>query len=329
MSNEALAHSSKRKSSRHKVRMSSPRFRKILIGPSSFAELDKTPRLRLASAGFEIVENPFKRKLAKPELLQLLAEDVVGLLAGLETLDREVLRQSHLKVVSRVGAGISNVDLVAAKELGIEVRYTPSGPMEAVAEMTVGVMLNLIRLVPQMDQALHAERWLKKIGMQLEGKTIAIVGFGRIGRRVAELLAPFRVRIVVVDPFLDQDAVLPFEKLSLDEALPLADIITLHSSGEDCILDEKAFAQAKPGVYLLNAARGGLVSEAALLKALDSGRVAGAWFDTFREEPYSGPLCKYPNVILTPHVGSYTQEGRQQMENEAVDNLLDALGARA
>lgn len=305
--------------------MSSPKFGKVLIGPSSFAELDKTPLMRLTSAGFEVVDNPYKRKLTKPEVLRLLAEDVVGLLAGLEILDREVLQHSNLKVISRVGVGMSNVDLAAAKELGIVVRYTPFGPTEAVAEMTVGVMLNLIRMVPQMDYALHNGQWLKKIGMQLDGKTVGVVGFGRIGRRVAELLAPFRVRIVVVDPFLDRDAVLPFEHLPLDEALPLADIITLHSSGEDCILGEKEFALAKPGVYLLNAARGGLVSEVALLKALDSGRVKGAWFDTFREEPYSGPLCKYPNVILTPHVGSHTAEGRKQMESEAVDNLLNAL----
>lgn len=308
--------------------MSSPKPRKILIGPSSFAELDKTSLVRLTSAGFEVVDNPYKRKLTKPELLQLLTKDVVGLLAGLEILDREVMGQSNLEVISRVGIGMSNVDLVAAKELGIEVRATPFGPTEAVAEMTLGVMLCLIRMVPHMDYALHKGQWLKKIGLQLEGKTVVIVGFGRIGRRVAELLAPFRVRIIVVDPFLEKDAVLPFEKLSLDEALPLADIITLHSSGEECILDETEFALAKPGVYLLNAARGGLVSEVALLKALDCGRVAGAWFDTFREEPYSGPLCKYPNVILTPHVGSYTQECRKQMENEAVDNLLDALGRR-
>lgn len=298
---------------------------KILLGPSTFAETDKTPLNRLLAAGYEVVPNPYKRKLTKNELFELLTFDVTGIIAGLEPLDREVLGRSSLKVVSRVGSGITNVDLKAASDLGIAVRSTPNGPTSAVAELTLGALLALLRMIPVMDQALHRGEWSKKIGTQLEGKTIAIVGFGRIGRRVAELLVPFKVRLLVIDPNLSVDFSGDFVRVSLIEALPKADIIALHCGGEACIVDKPEFALMKPGVFILNAARGGLISEEALVKALEDGKVGGAWIDTFEMEPYNGKLSRFPNVVLTPHVGSYTMECRKQMETEAVDNLLDVL----
>jgi D-3-phosphoglycerate dehydrogenase len=298
---------------------------KILIGPSSFAATDKTPMNRLIAAGYEVVDNPYKRKLTKKELLDLFEDDVVGLIAGLETIDREVLEKTRIQVISRVGAGLSNVDLDAARDLGIGVFNTPDAPTHAVAELTIGAMLSLLRVIPQMDQALHDGQWQKKIGLQLLGKTVAIIGFGRIGRRVAELLSSFGVKILIVDPYVDESACAGYRTLTIEGALSEADIVTIHSSGHDCIIGEKEFALIKKGVYLLNVARGGVVSEKALIKALEDRTVAGAWLDTFEEEPYKGPLCGYRNVILTPHIGSYTAECRLQMENEAVDNLLDYL----
>lgn len=298
---------------------------KILIGPSSFAATDKTPMHRLLAAGYEIVDNPYKRKLTKQELIDLLDDNVVGLIAGLEPVDREVLEKNRIQVVSRVGAGLSNVDLDAARDLGIGVFNTPDAPTNAVAELTVGAMLSLLRMIPQMDYALHDGQWQKKIGLQLSGRTLAIVGFGRIGRRVAELLSPFGVKVLIVDPHVDETACAGYRKLTLEGALSKADIITIHSSGDACIIDEKGFSLMKKGAYLLNVSRGGVVCEKALIKALEEGTVAGAWLDTFEEEPYNGPLCRYRNVILTPHVGSYTAECRLQMETEAVDNILNYL----
>lgn len=297
---------------------------KILIGPSTFAALDMTPMERLVKTGCEVIDNPFKRKLTKTELLDLLSGGVSGLIAGLEPLDREVLEESNLKVISRCGSGLSNVDLDAADELGIKVCFTPEGPTQAVAELALGAMLSLIRMIPQMNQELHEARWTKKIGMQLKGKTVLIIGFGRIGRRVASLLAPFEPKILVVDPHIkhpvDDVSVMP-----LKPALQRADIITIHSSGETCILGEGEFSHMKPGAFLLNAARGGLIDENALMAALETDQVAGAWIDTFEKEPYDGPLSEYPQVILTPHVGSYTRECRVQMETEAVENLITVL----
>lgn len=298
---------------------------KILIGPSSFAETDKAPLERLLSTGYEVIDNPYKRKLSKNELLTLLTSDVTGIIAGLEPLDNDVLRHSSLKVVSRVGSGLSNVDLSAANELNIKVCSTPNGPTAAVAELTIGALLGLLRMIPVMDQDLHNGKWSKKIGVQLEGKNVAIIGFGRIGRRVYELLKPFKVNILVVDPSLTAAPVTGISDVSLKEALTKADIVTLHSSGEDCIIGEDEISLMKPGVFILNVARGGLISEDALVKALENGKVAGAWLDTFKDEPYSGLLCRFPNVVLTPHVGSYTLECRKQMEMDAVDNLLNYL----
>jgi len=298
---------------------------KILIGPSSFAEADKTPLNRLIAAGYEVIDNPYKRKLTKKELLDLFDDDTVGLIAGLETLDREVLEKFRIQAISRVGAGLSNVDLEAARDLGIQVFNTPDAPTNAVAELTIGAMLCLLRMISRMDQALHEGKWQKKIGLQLSGKTVAIIGFGRIGRRVSALLSPFDVKILVVDPYVDENTCKGYRKGTLQTALPEADIVTIHSSGHDCIIGEKEFPLVKKGAYLLNVARGGVISEEALAKALEDGTVAGAWLDTFEEEPYKGTLCGYRNVILTPHVGSYTTECRLQMENEAVDNLLNYL----
>jgi len=299
--------------------------RKILLGPSSFAEMDKAPLDRLLAAGFEVIENPYKRKLTKPEIMGLLKQDVIGLIAGLEPLDREVLGCSSLRAVSRVGSGMSNVDLQAAAEFGIAVYSTPDGLTTAVAELTIGALLGLLRMIPLMDEALHRGKWSKRIGFQLEGKVVAIVGFGRIGRRVAELLTPFRVRVVVVDPYLPADLAGGYVPVPLAEALPEADIVTLHSSGEGCLIGALEIGLMKCGTFLLNVARGGLVDEEALVKGLEVGRISGAWIDTFGKEPYSGALCRFPNVILTPHVGSYTLECRKCMETEAVVNLLGAI----
>lgn len=298
---------------------------KVLIGPSSFGELDDAPLRRLMEAGLEVVANPFKRRYTADETVQLLKEyEIDALIAGLEPLDRAVLEQvPSLKVISRCGSGMSNVDQEVAGELGIEVRNTPDGPTASVAELTVANMLNSLRLIGAMNTSLHAGKWDKRIGGLLGAKTVVLVGCGRIGRRVADLLKPFGSRIIFVDPFVEQ---VPegTERMTLEEALPVADVISLHLAGEACILDDAALALLKPGAYVMNAARGGNVDESALVDALESGRVAGAWLDALPREPYDGPLCDYPQVTLTPHVASYTLEGRLRMEMDCAENLIEA-----
>ncbi|MBI3693962.1 MAG: phosphoglycerate dehydrogenase [Acidobacteria bacterium] len=296
---------------------------KILIGPSSFAAADKAPLERLRQSGLAVVSNPYGRKLSKEDLLDLLP-GAVGLIAGLEPLTRDVLERSELRVISRHGAGLSNVDLEAAKELGITIRHTPDAPTAAVAELTVGAMISLMRRIPEMDRDLHERRWVKRAGVQLEGKTVLIIGFGRIGRKLAGLLRVFHVKLLAVDPAWD-GTFEGVESLPLHEALPKADVISLHAGGEEQILGEREFALMRAGVFILNAGRGALIDESCLCQALASGAVAGAWLDAFQEEPYRGPLVDYPQVLLTPHIGSFSLECRRRMDMEAVENLLAAL----
>ena len=297
---------------------------KVLIGPSSFGVHDSSPLVYLKDKGYKIVENPYKRRLTKPELLELLADDVSGVIAGLEPFDKEVLNKTKLKVISRCGSGMSNVDLEEAKQLDIKVCYTPYGPTTAVAEVTVGAILNLLRSICSMNNNLHNRKWVKETGLQLEGKTVVVVGFGRIGRKVASLLKAFNAKVIAVDPSINSE-IEGVKVKQLEAALPEADIITIHSSGEDKIIGSKEFRLMKKGTFLLNAARGSIIDEEALIQALKEEKVKGAWIDTFINEPYSGALMEFTQVILTPHIGSYTFECRRSMEMEAVTNLISAF----
>lgn len=301
---------------------------RIAIGPSSFAEEDPTPLRMLEAAGVEIVPNPFRRRLTEAEILAHLV-DIDGLIAGLEPLNRRVLSASRprLQAIARVGIGMNNVDQVAARELGIKVSSTPDGPTEAVAEITLAALLCLARNLESSNRALHAGEWPKTIGRSIAELSVLVVGFGRIGRQVAALLAQLGARVVVCDPFLpDTVSTAPFPRVTLLEGLAESDVVTLHASGDQPILLDEHFARARKGLVLLNSARGELVDEAALVRALRTGQVAKAWFDAFWREPYTGPLTEFPQVLMTPHCATYTRRCRLSMESEAVRNLLRDLG---
>ena len=295
---------------------------KVLITPSTFCKTSNKPFQILEDAGFEVINNPYKRKINQTELALLLT-GVQGVVAGLEQYNYDILSQSELKIISRCGSGLSNIDLDAAKKLGIAIYNTPEGPTQSVAELTVGCLLGLIRDVSRVNDLMHQGKWEKHTGRLLKDMEVLIIGFGKIGQTVARILSEIGARILAYDPFLkDHEISKTFNKVELTDGLQSADVIILHSSGEEMLLGETEFVLMKPGVYILNAARGGLIDEGSLEKALITGKVAGAWLDTFKEEPYSGDLTKYNQVILTPHIGSYTREGRQKMEMEAVNNLL-------
>lgn len=297
----------------------------ILVTTSAFGAEDMAPVERMRTAGYEVRLNPFGRKLTRDESLGLLADErVVGLLAGLESLDAEVLAASHLRTIVRVGSGVSNVDLDAAEARGIEVHRTPDGPTSAVAELTLGALLSLMREIPAFNADMHARSWKKRTGRQIQGSTALVVGYGRIGARVAELLAAFGAEVLVADPFVDAGAV-PFPVVTTTEGFAAADVISFHNAGEECLLGESHLDGLKPGVLIMSAARGGVVSEEALLEGLRRDIIAGAWLDVFGREPYDGPLCDEPRTILTPHVGSYTRECRVRMEHDAADILLESL----
>jgi len=303
----------------------------VAIGPSSFAQENDMPRHLLESAGITVKENPYGRRLTEPEIIAHLRE-CDGLIAGLERLNRTVIASAvpRLKAIARVGIGVANVDFEAAHEFQVKVSNTPEGPIEAVAEMTVSALLALNRRLIPANEALHQGMWKKEIGAGLRNARILLIGYGRIGRRTAELLSAFGARILVCDPYIEAASLNDGEKLvSLEEGLPGADVISLHAAGETCILGAPEFSRMKRGVTLLNSARGNLVDETALVHALDDGTVGHAWFDALWQEPYTGPLTQYPQALLTPHIATYTRQCRLDMESTAVRNLLRDLGVSA
>jgi D-3-phosphoglycerate dehydrogenase len=300
---------------------------KIAITTSSFGKESSQPVDDLRRAGFELVLNPHGRKLTKPETVELL-RDADGLIAGTEALDREVLSQlPKLRVISRVGTAVDNVDREYAKERGIPVFNTPDGPTNGVAELALGGLLALIRRIPQSDASVRRGEFSKPMGRLLRGKTVAIVGLGRIGKALVRLLQPFGVIVLAVDPVRDEKFAQEFgvRYVHFEEALLEADVISLHLSGstKTALFGAKELAKMKPGAVLINAARGGWIDEAALLAALQSGRLGGAYLDVFAAEPYKGPLAELDNVVLTAHIGSYALECRIGMEVEAARKVID------
>lgn len=299
-------------------------MRKVAITTTSFGKYDNEPLDLLRRNGFETVLNPYGRKLKKEEVTNLCAGSV-GIIAGTEILDASVMNNlPGLRVISRCGTGLDKVDLDATKKLGIKVFNTPDSPTLPVAELTVGLILNLLRKINRMDFALRQDRWEKLMGNLLYGKNVGIIGFGRIGKKVAELLKPFGCRIKYYDPEVvtsDSD----IKKVELNELLEGSDIISIHVSTKEQIIGESEIKQIKKGAWMVNVSRGGVVDENALYHALKEGYLTGAAIDVFVQEPYMGPLKELGNVILTPHIGSYAKEARIKMEMYAVENLLKGL----
>lgn len=300
----------------------------LVISTSSF-DIDNNPPIRhLLQQGMQIITNPHRRKLTEDEIIELLNGGAVGLIAGIEPLTERVFQSAkNLRVISRCGAGLDSVDLVAAKNHGITVLNTPEAPAQAVAELTMGFILSLLRQISQIDQSVRQGEWPRTQGRLLAAQTVGIIGLGHIGRRVARLCQAFEANVIVHDPYANQVptgvALMPLEQL-----LATADIITLHlpyAPDTHHLLNAKAFATMKPKAIVINAARGGLVDENALAEALQTGKLSAAALDVFEQEPYHGPLIECSNIILTSHVGSLARESRQRMEVEAAENLLQGL----
>lgn len=301
-------------------------MKKIAITTTSFGQYDKSVLLPLEEKGLEIVLNPLGRKLNKEEIVEI-CRDSAGMIAGTEKLDEQTLKQlSLLKVISRCGTGMDNVDLEAAKRLSVMVYNTPDAPTMAVAELAVALMLNLLRKVSRMDAGIRAGKWEKLMGNLLSGKRAGIIGYGRIGRKVGELLKCFKCDIAFYDPFVGSE-VADATKMGLNELLEWADIVSVHVPGSSTVIGEKEIAYIKRGAWLFNLSRGNAIDEDAIYQALKNNILSGAGLDVFREEPYKGKLIELDNVVLTAHVGSYAIESRIEMERQAVKNLLVGLNS--
>ncbi len=300
----------------------------ILITTSSFGKQDSSLLQILSENGLSYKLNLYARKLTEPEVSELIEQhQPVGMIAGVEPLTRKVLEKAKtLKVISRAGIGMDSVALQAAKDLGIVVTNTPDAPTIPVAELTLGMILSLLRRIHISDASIRRGDWVRPMGNLLHDKTVGLIGCGRIGSYLAGLLSSFGCKILGCDPFVNKSD--NFSLIGLEKILSDADIISLHipyNRENHHFINAKRIQSMKKGALLINTARGGLIDEDALYNALSSGYLGGAAMDCFEEEPYAGKLKDLDSVLLTAHIGSYAQEGRILMERQAVENLLREL----
>jgi D-3-phosphoglycerate dehydrogenase len=303
--------------------------RRAIVTTVPFGAVDATPLALLKSAGIELVVNPIGRRLKAAEVAGVVGGFPV-VIAGTETITAEAMGACQgLKAICRVGIGLDSVDLLAARRLGIAVSYTPDGPSPAVAELAVGLIIDLLRGVGPADRAVRGGDWQRISGARIATSCIGVVGVGRIGKRVIRhLQGGFAgVRILandlVPDPTLDA-----VEWVDKETLYRQADVVTLHlplTAATLGMIGAPELAMMKPTAVVVNTARGGIVNEVALLKALHSQTIAAAALDVFAEEPYRGELAKLPNVLLTCHMGSMTADCRARMEIEATQEAIRVL----
>ena len=306
---------------------------RILVTPRSVTSEGHPALARLTRAGFEIVMPPAGKMPAASDLKQLLP-GCVGWLAGVEPITDDVLSAaSDLRIISRNGTGIDAIDLESARRRGIEIRRADGANARGVAELAIGMILALARSLPFSDAAIKAGGWSRRKGFELEGKTLGVVGCGKIGRIVAALARGLGMQVVGHDPFAEQsdqslDAPL-VHLVYLDEVFALSHVITLHcpppADGRP-LVDARRLGLAKPGVVIVNTARHELVDIPALVAAIERGHVAGAALDVFdAEPPIERSHLASDRILATPHIGGFTDESVDRAVDVAVTNLLEAL----
>lgn len=275
----------------------------------------------ILAAHFDVIEHPTEHDRTDEEVMMLVAEADAAITLLSDPVTRRVLESNpNLRIVSNFAVGFNNVDIEAARELGVVVTNTPGVLTEATADLTMALLLAVTRRIVEGDAEIRATRrceWepLKLLGTSLQGKRLGIVGMGRIGSAVASRARAFGMEVIGVrkgDP--------------LDELLTTSDVISLHTpltAETRHLIDAGALSKMKPGAYLINTARGALVDESALCDALEQGRLRGAALDVYEEEPTVNPrLLDLDNVVLAPHIGSATEEARNAMGRIAATNVL-------
>ena len=280
---------------------------------------------KLTSLGFEVVNNHYD----KDELGTALKEFDILVIRSATKVTADILDKAQggkLKLIIRAGVGIDNIDVPYATQKCVVVKNTPNASSESVAELVIGHMFALARFIAISNCTMRDGQWNKKKyeGIELGGKTLGIVGMGRIGKALAKKAEALGMKVVYNDIFGKQDE-LAYEFLELDDLLKSSDFISLHvpyDKEKGSLIGKAQFDIMKDGVYLINCARGKVVEEAALLKALDNGKVAGAGIDVFEEEPTKNEaLVNHPKVSVTPHIGAATKEAQERIGEEVVTTI--------
>lgn len=263
--------------------------------------------------------NPLKRKLNSKELIRY-SENATHIIAGTELYNKEILSKlKNLKVIFRLGSGIDNIDLGIAKIKKIKIIKSKVTLEKAVGELTVGLIINLLRKISLHDQNLKKNIWKKQMGNLLFGKTVGIVGYGKIGRYVEKILKNFGVKILINDKKKIKN------KISLKNLIIDSDIITLHTNYNNenlNLLNKNNLKFLKKNSIIVNTSRPEIIDYNYLYKILKLKRIKGAALDVFNKEPYEGKFQLLDNTILTPHIGSYAKEIRVAMENEAINSII-------
>lgn len=315
-------------------------------GPGNKDDLRGIPKMpkvlisdKLSLAAVQIfkdrgIETDVKTGLPPEELKAIIGQyDGLAIRSNTKVTADILAAATHLKVVGRAGIGVDNVDIPAATALGVVVMNTPYGNSITTAEHAIAMLFAVARDIPQANASTHAGKWEKSkfMGVELTAKTLGVIGCGNIGSIVAERGIGLKMKVIAYDPFLSQERAktLGVEKVELDDLLSRADFITLHTPLTDAtrnIIDAKALAKTRKGVRIVNCARGGLVVEEDLKAALDSGHVAGAALDVFKEEPArSNILFGHEKVVCTPHLGASTTEAQENVALQVAEQMSDYL----
>lgn len=302
----------------------------IFVALSTFAQYGNEPLDLLKESGFLFYVNPSSRRVKSEEIIDF-GREAKGIIAGVEIYDSFVLDHlPNLKCISRCGVGIDNIDALKTKEKGITILNTPDVVIQPVAELTVAMIFDILKKLTSHTILMRAKQWQKIAGNLLAGKKVGILGLGRIGKRVAEILKKLDVIVCGTDLFPDKtwaDQV-GVRIVSTQELLRSSDILSIHLSekGKELFcLRQEEINQMKQGAVVINVSRGKYVDENALYEALKSRRLSYAGLDVYEKEPYTGKLAELDNVILTPHVATLTEESRLKMEIEATQNLINFL----
>lgn len=304
---------------------------KTLITTVPFADMNRLPIELLEGAGIDYLINPIGRKLKEDELAEMVSDFDV-LIAGTEPITEKVMAQAKcLKLISRVGIGLDNVDLLAAERRGIQVSYTPDAPAPAVAELTIGLMLSLLRSVHVVNAQMHRGEWQRHFGRRIPEVTIGIIGAGRIGRRVLRCLSTFGTpRILVNDTHADSRVAqqIKLEWADKKTIYRESDVISLHVplTGKTKNMIRRAhLLQMKKDALIINTSRGGIINEQDLAAVMATGHLSGAAIDVFNQEPYTGRLAQIERCLLTSHMGSMSIDCRTRMEIEATEEAVRFL----
>jgi len=283
----------------------------------------------LGSAGFQV---DVKTGLPAPELASIIGGyHGLGVRSATKVTAAVLANPGKLKIIGRAGVGVDNIDVKAASEKGVLVINTPQGNAAAAAEMAIGLMFALARKIPQAAECMRQGIWEKKkfMGVEIAGKTLGVIGLGNIGRQAAERGVGLKMNVIGYDPYPPKQLPAGVKLVSLDDVITKSDFITLHVPLTDDtrgLFGGATFAKMKKGSYLINCARGGIVDEAAVLTALESGQLAGAALDVFgKEPPDPAPLFKHENLIASPHLGASTREAQEKVAIELAEVFVGFL----